>query len=159
MVVPDPDVFDPWEAGNDILIDDLIGAGVFITTTGYSPINSPDENGNVLIMQITSDDIVSGCLNFQLRRLNPDGTVYDPPGEESSEVVLFSNICFTADPDAIDCQTDFNNSGNVGSEDLLIFLPAIGCNVDCDYDPNQDGSTTSVDLLILLSEYGTSCTN
>ncbi len=156
IIVPDESVFDDWEAGNDILFNDLVGASLFVPTLGFYPQNYPDENGNVLVLQVTSDGIVNGCFNFQLRRLNPDGTIYDPPGEETSEVVLFSDYCFTLGVDPNGCLTDFNSSGNVASDDLLILLPAMGCTIDCDIDPSGDGLTSTDDLLILLAEFGSS---
>lgn len=157
QLLPFPMVFDTWEAGGDLLLDDIFGASVFLPTAGLMPINQPDVNGNVLVAQITSDGQVDGCFNFQLRRLNPDGTIYDPPGPENSELEVFNNVCFTLNEAAPDCPGDFDNSGNIFTGDLLIFLGDFGCQGDCIADMNSDNITNAADLLAFLAVFGDSC--
>lgn len=52
---------------------------------------------------------------------------------------------------------DLTENGNVGSDDVLLFLTYYGCQEDCIGDFNNDGSTTAADLLSLLVEYGSGC--
>jgi hypothetical protein len=55
------------------------------------------------------------------------------------------------------CPGDFNNDGEVNSEDLLTFLSQFGCMVDCIADMNDDGVTNSSDLLLFLAAFGGDC--
>ena len=57
----------------------------------------------------------------------------------------------------IDLAFDLSENGNVGSEDILIFLTDFGCQESCDIDFNNDGATTVLDLLSLLVSYGEGC--
>jgi hypothetical protein len=155
MVLP-LGIYDGWENGDDILIDDIVGGGVFITTAGGNPQNQPDAEGNVLIAQITSSGTVTGCVNMQLRRLNPDGTLYDPPGPETSEVYQFTNMCFTLEA-AGSCPADFDGSGFVAVPDLLAILSEYGCNSGCTKDLTGDDDVDTGDLLAFLSVFGTQC--
>jgi hypothetical protein len=156
LVLPDSYIFDTWETGADLNIDDLFGGGVYMTTFGYDPQNSPDVNGRVLLGQFTSGGIVSGCVNLQLRRLNPDGTIYDPPGSPDSETAIFNNICFDTVPDA-GCFSDFDDDGIVDVGDLLFVLAEFGCMVNCFIDYDNDDHTTANDLLSFLSDFGFAC--
>lgn len=151
-VVTDPSIFDSWEAGGDLLLNNLFGSGVFITTEGFNPQNSPDENGRVLVAQITSTGLVEGCFNFQIRRLNPDGTILIPVESE-----IFNNVCFTLDPGPNPCYNDFNNSGQVDVTDLLFLLSEFGCTGGCPIDINGDGNTWLEELFFFLAAYATDC--
>lgn len=156
FVLPDSYIFDTWETGADLDISDIFGGGVYITTTGFDPQNSPDANGNVLVGQFTSGGIVSGCINVQLRRLNPDGTIYDPPGPDDNETAVFTNICFDTAPEA-GCYSDFDDDGAVEVGDLLFVLAAYGCLQNCEIDYDNDNITTANDLLSFLSDFGSVC--
>ncbi len=158
FVLPDPAVFAAWEAGGNLLINDAFGAGVYITTFSAIPQNTPDENGRVLIGQFTSNDDISGCLNLQLRRLNPDGTIFDPEGPGMTETVVFENECFSSAPgNPTFCASDLNSSGNVTVADVLLLLQDFGCMSDCDADVDNNGSVGTSDLLFMLSELFTIC--
>jgi len=54
-------------------------------------------------------------------------------------------------------ELDLTENGNVGSDDVLLFLTNYGCQEDCIGDFNNDGSTTVADLLSLLIGYGNGC--
>ena len=156
MVLP-PAIFDGWEGGADILIDDLVGGGVFITTSGGNPQNQPDVDGNVLIAQITSSGVVTGCVNIQLRRLNPDGTIFDPPGAETSETYQFLGECFTLEAAADPCPTDFDGSGITNVGDLLLLIEQYGCTSSCSRDLTGDDAINTADILEFLEFFGTTC--
>jgi hypothetical protein len=93
-------------------INDIVGtviSSLVIPTVGVSPPGIPDANARVLFGQFTSDGIVSGNLNFQYRFLNPDGTIYDPPGADLSVVVNVYNVPFDLTPGVlpIECAIQF----------------------------------------------------
>lgn len=157
-IFPDETAFSAWEAGGNILINDIVGAGLFMPTVGLNPTNQADENGRVLVAQITTDGTAQICLNFQIRRLNPDGTVYDPPGPDTSETFVFNDLCVTMQPNAPEeCAADLDGSGHVNTPDLLILLSNYGCTSGCPVDFNQDDATTTPDLLFMLSAFDTPC--
>ena len=54
-------------------------------------------------------------------------------------------------------ELDITENGNVGSDDVLLFLTNYGCQENCIGDFNNDGSTTVADLLSLLIGYGNGC--
>jgi hypothetical protein len=155
-ILPDPSAFALFEAGGGLTINDPFGAGVYYTTFGFDPVNSPDANGRVLIAQFTSNDNTEFCFATQLRRLNPDGTIYFSPETGLPETVVYSDVCASIQlyPP---CQADLNISGNVDVADLLILLSDLGCNGDCDADITGDMEVTVGDLLSLLSEFGQPC--
>lgn len=64
---------------------------------------------------------------------------------------------FTAESAAITCEADFNGDGIVKTDDMLIFLQALGCMENCTIDLNGDGITNSADMLKLLTEFGNEC--
>lgn len=151
-VVPANSIFSNWEAGGSLLLNDFFGSGVFITTEEYNPQNSPDENGRVLVAQLTSTGIIDGCFNFQIRRLNPDGTIAFPV-----ETEIYNNVCFTLDPGPSPCYNDFNNSGQVDVTDLLYLLSEFGCTGGCPIDINGDGNTWLEELFFFLTAYAAVC--
>jgi hypothetical protein len=156
QVFPFPTVFDAWEGGAMLNLADVFGSGLFLPTSGLMPINQPDENGMILVGQVTSDGQMDACFNFQIRRLNPDGTIYDPPGEDTSEVEVFNNVCIQIN-EVNDCPADFDNSGSIFTGDLLIFLSNFGCTGNCIADLNDDSLTNATDLLMFLSVFGDDC--
>lgn len=93
-------------------INDIVGtviSSLVIPTVGVSPPGIPDANARVLFGQFTSDGIVSGNMNFQYRFLNPDGSIYDPPGADLSVVVNVYNVPFDLTPGVlpIECSIQF----------------------------------------------------
>lgn len=157
-VFPDVAPYASWETGGDLLFNDIVGAGVLMPTAGGIPQNMIDVDGRILVAQFTSDGTISACFNFQIRRLNPDGTIYDPPGSATSETELFSNQCVTLMPNVSSaCEADLDDSGYVATPDLLILLSNFGCLSGCIVDFNQDGSTGTDDLLFFLSAFDTGC--
>ncbi|MDG1158530.1 MAG: T9SS type A sorting domain-containing protein [Flavobacteriales bacterium] len=93
-------------------INDIVGtviSSLVIPAVGVSPPGIPDANARVLFGQFTSDGIVSGNISFQYRFLNPDGTIYDPPGADLSVVVNVYNVPFDLTPGVlpIECSIQF----------------------------------------------------
>ena len=156
FVLPSDVAFAGWETGADLMINDLFGAGIYMTTVFADPQNTSDINGRVLLGQLTASDYVSGCFNIQLRRLNEDGTVF-MDGEGQPQIVLFENTCFSAEPEINSCPADLDNSGNVLINDVLLLLQNYGCDSNCSADINGDDAVTLLDLLMMLSIFGEPC--
>ncbi|MDG1262580.1 MAG: hypothetical protein P8H59_11930 [Flavobacteriales bacterium] len=156
FVLPGDIAFAGWEAGSDLMINDLFGAGIYMTTVFEDPQNTADVNGRVLLGQFTASEFVSGCFNIQLRRLNEDGTVF-MDGEGQPEIVLFENTCFSAEPEMNNCPADLDNSGNILINDVLLLLQDYGCDSNCSADVNGDDAVTTLDLLMMLSVFGEPC--
>lgn len=146
------ELLDTWENGGDLMVNDLIGGGVFITTFGGNPQNTGDVDGNVLIAQITATDEVMGCLNFQIRRLNSDGTIFLP-----LESYTYTDLCFTLTPLEAPCPGDFNGSGVVNIPDLFILIQQYGCQSGCSADLTSDDKVLFEDFLVFFTLFGTSC--
>jgi hypothetical protein len=155
----DLSVFSAWEAGANLLVNDLVGGAVSMGAlpTAFPP-NTPGASGQVLIAQLTGTGDFSGCLNLQLRRLNPNGTVFDPPGSATSETYAYNNICFNyAFGPEEPCAGDFDQNGLVATSDVLLFMSDFGCASACAKDLTGDGGVFTSDLLILLGVFGTAC--
>ncbi|MBL7944167.1 MAG: hypothetical protein JNM00_15460 [Flavobacteriales bacterium] len=159
-VIPlDQGFFNDWESGSNLAINDLLGGSVVMATPSILfPPNTPDENGLVLIAQLTGTGDFSGCINTQLRRLNPDGTVYDPPGPEVAEAYEYNNVCFTHtfSPEEA-CTGDFDFNGVIATSDMLLLMADFGCMSGCDKDLTGDDTVVTSDLLVLLGVFGTEC--
>jgi hypothetical protein len=151
----DGSVFNDWELGNDLIIDDIIGGSVAIPSPGMLTQNVPDANGRILIAQLTSNSTISGHINSQFRLLNEDGSIFLPAGGGGPVTALVTNFFSIQYYDF--CPSDFNSSGNVDISDLLIFLSNFGCSGDCIADLTGDNATTVADMLQFLSEIGQSC--
>ena len=61
------------------------------------------------------------------------------------------------EPLACGCPSDFDGSGVVGSEDIVLLLSFLGCSGDCSGDIDLDGLVGSQDIIVFLSQYGTYC--
>lgn len=151
----DGSFFNNWEAGGNLLVDDIIGGLVGIPSPGSLTQNVADENGRILFAQLTANDDISGCLNMQFRLLNEDGSLYFQPGG-GTVAEIFSDVCFNI-PFSNLCPSDFNLSGTVDVADLLIFITEYGCTSGCITDLSGDDATSSPDLLIFLSEFNQVC--
>jgi hypothetical protein len=55
------------------------------------------------------------------------------------------------------CPGDFDNSGNINTVDLLIFLSDYSCSSGCVADLNGDDIVGTADLLFFLGVFGTNC--
>ena len=161
QVVSLPTSFSEFEAGGNLNVSDIVGAIIFVATESLEEQNTIDANGRILISQFTSTGSIDACYNIQLRRLNSDGTIFDPPGTENSETVLFSNLCINIpapEGPAPTCALfDADNSGFIGVGDLLGLLAAFGCNQNCAIDINNDDDTGAEELLFFLSIFGSPC--
>jgi hypothetical protein len=152
--------FNSFETGGDLIINDFIGASWSESALSIQfPPNTADANGQVLLGQFTSVGPINGCMNIQVRRLNPDGTIYDPPGSPVAEAYALSNLCFEFTPDVIvgSCPGDFTGDNIVGTSDLLMFTSGFGCDAGCPTDLTGDDKTTGSDVLIFLSVFGSDC--
>lgn len=97
---------------SSVTINDNVGTVLYsliIPAVGVNLPGSPDANARVLFGQFTSDGIVTGNLNFQYRSLNPNGTIYDPPGPELSVIVNAYNVPMDLTPGVlpIECSIQF----------------------------------------------------
>jgi len=151
QLIPE-DLFDGWEDGGDLMVNDIIGGGVFISTFGSNPQNTGDLEGNVLVAQITATDEVMGCLNYQIRKLNTDGTIFFP-----IESYTYTDLCFTLTPPEAECPGDFNGSGIVTIFDLFILIEDYGCLSGCIADLTNDDKVLFEDFLVFFTLFGTSC--
>lgn len=148
-------VFENWDNGADIQIDDIFGSSIFVPSLGGNAQNNPDPNGRVLIAQLTTAGEATGCISIQLRRLNDDGTIFDPPGDEVFEDVR-ENVCFSTEPSP-NCAEDFTDDGLVNVEDMLVLLSNFGCNQDCVADLDGNEVVNASDVLIFLVAFGAIC--
>jgi hypothetical protein len=156
QILPLVTIFNTFEAGGPIELNSFLASGIFITTAGFDSQTVPDANGRILLGQFTTNGEISGCINMQFRKLNEDGSIFDPPGPGLSLTYLADQLCFASNtPEP--CAGDLDNSGAVDIEDLLIVLTSFGCSGGCPVDLNNDGNTTAADVLILLSAFGNPC--
>lgn len=156
QILPLSTIFSAWEAGGSLELNSYLASGIFLTSAGFDDQNVPDENGRILIAQFTTNGEISGCLNMQFRKLNEDGSIFDPEGPDLFVTYLADQRCFASSVQE-PCAGDLNNSGNIDIEDLLLVLTGFGCTEDCAVDLNNDGFTTAADVLILLSVFGNPC--
>lgn len=175
-----------FESGQEFLentYDGAIIAGFWLPPNSEG---SPDENGRVLVSQITTNGNFEMSFCFQFRKLNSDGTVFEPiTANQSLSVSIaggpdFGNVeCDPAyklgctdstacnynelathdDGSCLEfcCPGDFNGDFLVTTADLLIFLPEYGCTDICATDLDGDGDVDTSDALILLSALGEAC--
>jgi len=129
-------------SGGPVIADNVNGGSVFIYPD-LEPTAFPDENGHVLIAQLTTDGEVSMTVNLQSRTAD---------GENPQ--ILQQSITFQ---EVYECFGDFNNDGIIGIADLLMLLGDFGCPSDCTHDMNGDGGVTTSDMLVMLSLFGTDC--
>jgi len=90
--------------------------------------------------QICDVDEVPGCTNPQADNYNPLATDED------------GSCTF-----APDCPGDFDNSGVVGVNDVLIALGQFGCLGTCEADLDGDNVVGVSDILTILSGFGQPC--
>ncbi|NQX90723.1 MAG: T9SS type A sorting domain-containing protein [Flavobacteriales bacterium] len=79
------------------LVNDFIGGAVFSSQVPPVAPGIPTADGEVLFAQLTSDGIITGTLNFQMRALNPDGTIFLDGGGDVV-VILASGISLDLTP-------------------------------------------------------------
>lgn len=71
---------DQFEANKSgFLVNDATGGAIFSTQFPPGVPGVPSGTGEILIAQFTSDGLINGNLNFQFRRLLPDGNVFPGP--------------------------------------------------------------------------------
>jgi len=121
------------DGSTSLEINTVHGAAVFLLNTASNGL--ADENMRVLIMQITTAGSISGTLNYQVFPLDEGSNAFNVTSSfsEGEDVgCMDSNAC-NYNPDATSddgscegafnsCPSDLSGNGNVGSEDLLIFL-------------------------------------
>jgi hypothetical protein len=154
--LPDFDIFDDWENGQNLHLSGFFGEGIFLPTIGFNPQNSPDANGQILLGQFTFNGELEGCMTLQFRKLNPDGSIFTIDGP--NDAVTYSDLyCFSTE-DSSPCTGDLTGSGTVNAGDILVFLADFGCEgPSCIGDLNGDEFTNAADLLVLLSQFGETC--
>ena len=107
-----------FEAGRDLIIDDLVGGLWFIYNGDAN--GAPDADGRVLLAQLTTDGDIGGTLNVQ----------YFPAGGDATTAIL-----------SHDSPCDF------GSTDDCTYPASdlVDCNGDCFNDADTDGICDEVD--------------
>ena len=107
-----------FEAGGDVIIDDLVGGLWFIYNGDAN--GAPDADGRVLLAQLTTDGDIGGTLNVQ----------YFPAGGVATTTSL-----------SLDSPCDF------GSTDDCTYPASdlVDCNGDCFNDTDTDGICDEVD--------------
>lgn len=73
-----PNPFPIFEGGSSFLVSDIVGSSIFGLWLPPNSEGQPDADNKLLIAQLTTDGIFSMNVNFQFRRLNPDGSVFIP---------------------------------------------------------------------------------
>jgi len=160
VVVPSNAVFADFEAGGDIFINDLFGASLFVPSDLLIAQNTIDADGRILISQFTTTGSVDACYNFQIRQFNSDGTLFDPPGPETTLVYQFNDQCINIPAPFVQptyCDFDFDQNGFIGTSDLITLLVQYGCQTNCAIDSNGDGDTGIEEILFFLVAFGNSC--
>lgn len=129
-----------FEEGGDLVSDDTAG-GSWLAIPGEVTGTSPDENGRVLIAQLTTEGTVVFDCNIQYRE--PDGST--PVATELS--LVFQN----------GCPEDINGSGMVDIEDILAVLTQFGCSESCSGDLDGDADVDVADGLQVLGAFTNLC--
>jgi hypothetical protein len=93
-----PTPFSTFESGQSFTDNSFFGAAVFISSIPPNSQGIPDSQNRVMLAQLTTDGIVCGLFNFSVRRLNPDRTVYDPPGAAFSEFYTLTSVICPSTP-------------------------------------------------------------
>lgn len=157
-LVPFPEIFADFEAGNSQVFDQVLDMVLFVASETLIAQNSADENGRVLIGQFTTTGSVDLCINSQVRRFNSDGTLYTD-GNGDPEFYNFYNQCINIpEPqESLSCVFDLDDNGHVAVGDLLTLLTFFGCNSNCTIDVNGDGDTGVEEILAFLTVFNTPC--
>lgn len=157
-LVPFESIFADFEAGNSQTFNDFLDVVLFVAADQLIAQNSADENGRVLIGQFTTTGSVDLCINSQVRRFNPDGTLYID-GSGNTEYYNFENQCINIpEPQAsLSCTFDLDDNGHVQIGDLLTLLTFFGCQSGCQIDVNGDGDTGIEEIIAFLTVFDTTC--
>ena len=78
-----------------------------------------------------------------------------------AETIVFPNWAMEFGGDGFlpsdECSCDFDNDGNVGSSDFILFLTAYGLGWAGPYDLDNSSDIGAQDLLVMLARFGQSC--
>lgn len=77
--------------------------------------------------------------------------------EKHYGLAVDQRLTLTEGEGAPPCPADFNASGLIGVEDMLVMLAAYGCAEDCGADLDGDGMVGSNDILVFLAQVGNAC--
>jgi len=152
--------WDSFLEGNDILIEDLVGGGVFnfnylaegdtfndnLRLLGQFTLIDSDELSGQFNVQIQGNDFLSAgqaSLSFNMDNLvalgctDADASNFDPQAQYDDGSCLISG--------------DFDGDGVVSINDILDLLTNFPCTEDCGaYDINGDGVVNVFDILLIL---------
>ncbi len=136
-----------FEAGGDVIIDDLVGGLWFIYNGDAN--GAPDADGRVLLAQLTTDGDIGGTVNVQ----------YFPAGGAATTATLSldspcdlgsTDDCTYPDPN-LDCDGNCLNDVDADQicdevDDCIGSYDALGvCNGNCTADADADGICDDVD--------------
>lgn len=94
--VPSP-AYDPFilfESGNGFYVNDAIGSSVIGVWGSGNSEGQPNGDNAILVAQLTCESgvVISGQFNVQVRRLNPDGTIFIPVETYAIVGLTWSNV-------------------------------------------------------------------
>ncbi|MDA1336238.1 MAG: hypothetical protein O2818_05050 [Bacteroidetes bacterium] len=125
-----------FEAGGDFVIDNALGGSWFVLPD-MEPLAFPDENGQVLVAQLTTSGQVSLTLNLQYRA--QDGS--NP--QELNQSLVFPDLAFgCTDEEAC------NYDPEAEADDSSCEYPAqyYGCDGECNNDADGDGICDELEI-------------
>ena len=143
-------IFDPGAGmpGGDLIIDDLVGGLWFIYNGDTN--GSPDEDGRILLAQLTTDGDIGGTLNVQYFPAGGAATTatlsLDDPCDSGS-----TDDCTYPASDFVDCDGNCLNDVDADDvcdevDDCVGAYDALGeCNGSCAADADADGVCDDVD--------------
>ena len=94
--VPSP-LYDPFiifESGNGFYVNDATGSSVIGVWSSGNSEGLPNGDNAILVAQLTceSGEVISGQFNVQVRRLNPDGSIFIPVEIYAIVGITWSNV-------------------------------------------------------------------
>lgn len=96
LSVPSPDYnpFNIFEGGNGFLVNDVTGSSVIGAWGSGNSEGQPNGDNAILVAQFTCESgvVISGQFNVQVRRLNPDGSIFIPVETYAMVGITWSNV-------------------------------------------------------------------
>jgi lysyl endopeptidase len=107
----------------------------------------------------------AGCIDTTACNFNSTATIDDGsctlPGCMDTTACNYNSAAVCDDGGceftSCECVGDFNDSGNVDIQDMLMLLANFGCSGSCIADMNNNGATGTDDILLFLNVFGSTC--